>query len=231
MKYLVRRYLLIFAVLVALPVVASAFVAQQDQIAVTIVVNVTPAPVALVPQGAKLDGAGIVAALSIRGHRIFEKEFSGEALHFTPDMVALAVPTAQGAVKVEAEVSPNPKATELYSDQNVVTINGTAGTSVVVPCAYHVIISTTKTYWQLEHGLSNDFAGSFPGTDLANNTHVAAPNATATPFVVYPNNGNKWALIATSAGGKTYCVDLTLTIPLGVAQGAYSSNAVYTLFY
>lgn len=231
MKQLVRRYFLIFAVLAALPVVASAFVSQQEQIAVTIVVNVTPAPTAMLPLGSTHDGSGIVAALSVRGHRFFQQRFSSEAIHFSPDLVAQAVPTAQGAVKVEAEVSPNPNATTLYSDQNVVTINGTAGTTVTVPCAYHVIVDTTKTYWQLEHGLSNDFAGSFPGSDLANNTHVAAPNATATPFVVYANDGGKWALISTSAGAKTYCVDLTLTIPLVVAQGAYSSNAVYTLFY
>lgn len=231
MKQLVRRYFLFFCVLAALPVVASAFVSQQDQIAVTIVVNVTPAPVAMVPQGSKIDGSGIVAALSIRGHRIFEKQFAAQAIHFSPDLVAQAVPTAQGAVKVQAEVSPNPNATTLYSDQNVVSINATAGTSVTVPCAYHVVVDTTKTYWQLSHGLSNDFAGSFPGTDLANNTHVAAPNATATPFVVYADNGGKWALIATSSGPKTYCVDLTLTVPVSVAQGAYSSNAVYTLYY
>ncbi len=231
MKNLVRRYFLIFAVLTVLPVVASAFVSQQDQIGVTIVVNVTPAPAAMLPGRSQADGTGIIAALSVRGHRAFEKAFFAQGVHFSPEMVALAVPTAQGAVKVEAEVSPNPNATTLYSDQNVVTLNATAGTRITVPCAYHVIVDTTKTYWQLEHGLSNDFAGSFPGGDLANNTHVAAPNATSTPFIVYADNGGKWSLIATSAGAKTYCVDLTLTIPVGVAQGAYSSNAVYTLFY
>ncbi|MEO9264008.1 MAG: hypothetical protein ABI282_07920 [Candidatus Baltobacteraceae bacterium] len=231
MKNIARRYFLAFAVLVALPIVASAFVSQQDQISVTVVVNVTPAPVSMLPRGASADGSGIVAQFSVAGHRIFEKEFSAQAIHFAPNLVAQAVPTGQGAVKVQAEVSPNPNATLLYSDQNVVVINATAGTSIVVPCAYHVTVDTKKTYWQLEHGLSNDFASSFPGNDLANNTYVAAPNPTATPFVVFADDGGKWSLIATSAGAKTYCVDLTLKIPVGVAQGAYSSNAIYTLFY
>lgn len=231
MKNFFRRYFVIVGVLAALPIVASAFVSQQEQISVTIVVNVTPAPVAMLPLRTGLDGRAIVADFSIQGHRIFEREFSSEAIHFAPKLVAMAVPTGQGAVKVEAEVSPNPNATTLYSDQNVVTLNATAGTSITVPCAYHVVVDTTKTFWQLEHGLSNDFAGSFPGRDLANNTHLAAPNATSTPFVVYSTDGGKWALIASSSGAKTYCVDLTLTIPIGVAQGAYSSNAVYTLLY
>lgn len=233
-----RRWFVVFGI-VAIGIIvgarALAFITQQDQIAVTIVINVTPAPIpyhpaAIAPAGSSIIGttrqAGIVERMHFRE--------VGSSAHFDGPSLNLgsAVAQSQKAVRVEAEVSPNPMGTLLYSDQTVVTLNATGGTTTRFTCAYHVTVHTTKTYWQLKHGLSNDFSGSlFPGKDLANNTYVSAPNPTATPFAVYADDGGVWATLATSGGIVTYCVDLTLTIPAAVPGGAYSSNAIYTLYY
>jgi hypothetical protein len=109
-------------------------------------------------------------------------------------------------------------------------MNATAGTAVTQPCIYTVTVHTTVTSWTLRQGLSGDFASGFPGTDLANNSYLqgATPQPTSTPFVVYPTS---WTVLASSGGIKTYCVDLTVTVPAAVAGGAYSTNAVYTIYY
>lgn len=237
MKRIHVAFALLFLGVMALafnqPVQAS-FVQQRDQISIAILVNVTPAPVALrtIPTSDQ-SARTIVAHISLRGASpAIERVFEAQSLQFEPGSYEVAQ-TNQKAVKVEAEVSPNPNATLLYSNQNSIVVNAVAGTTVAVPCAYQVTVDTTKTYWQLYDGLSNDFAGSFPGGDLANNTHLsgATPQPTATPFFVYPDNSDRWALRVTSGLQKTYCVDLTLSVPVSVAQGAYSSNAVYTLYY
>ena len=222
----------VVAALVFNPPVQASFIQQQDQIAIAILVNVTPAPVSLNAVPSHTSSARQIAAhLSIRGASpALEHVLQAQNLHFETGSFMVAQAN-QKAVKVEAEVSPNPKATLLYSDQNSVVINATAGTRVVVPCAYHVTIDTTRTYWQLYDGLSNDFAGGFSGGTLANNTYLTTPQPTATPFFVYPDNSNRWALRSTSGLMKTYCVDLTLAVPVSVAQGAYSTNAVYTLYF
>lgn len=234
-----RRWFFLFA-LVAIGVVvgarAIAFISQQDQIAVTIVINVTPAPLPYHPvQNAPTSNAivGTTRQVGIVERLHYRKVGSSE--HFDGPSINLDSTVAQAnqkAVRVEAEVSPNPMGTLLYSNQTLVTLNATGGTTTVFTCPYTVTVHTTKTYWQLKHGLSNDFSGSlFPGRDLANNTYVTTPNATATPFSVYADDGGVWALLATSGGIVTYCVDLTLTIPAAVPGGAYSSNAIYTLYY
>lgn len=214
--------------------VQASFVQQRDQIAISILVNVTPAPIALRVVPTSTQSAQIIVAhISLHGASpAVERAFEAQSLQFEPGSYVVAQ-AIQNAVKVEAEVSPNPNATLLYSNQNSIVINAVAGTSVVVPCAYQVTVDTTQTYWQLDDGLSNDFAGSFLGNNLANNTHLvaASPNPTATPFYVYPDNGDRWVLRETSGLEKTYCVDLTLNVPVSVAQGAYSSNAVYTLYF
>lgn len=193
------------------PVLAS-LVQQRDQIAITIVVNVTPAPVSYARREARGSADEIAVVGSVR-------------------RLVVAQVSAQKAVRVEANVSPNPNATLLYSDQPIVTVNATAGTSVVLPCAYHVNVHTTVNNWQLKHGLSNDLGGGFGGSNIANNSYLAAPNPTSTPFVVYANDGGIWAALQANSGIKTYCVDLTVKVPLAVAGGAYSTNAVYTLYW
>lgn len=206
--------------------VLAVLVKTQDQIAVTIVVNVTPAPVAALPRDGAPDAGMPVAHAALRALG------SGRDVDAAPLSVNVAVNTPQRAVRVEAEVTPNPNATELYSDQPVVTLNGTAGTTVVVPCAYHVTVDkTTAVHWQLEHGLTNDFAPSFPGKNLANNTYVSVPNPTATPFAVYADDRHTWTLVAAGTGMRTYCVDLTVNVPAAAPGGAYSSNAIYTLLF
>lgn len=192
--------------------VLAILVKTQDQIAVTIIVNVTPAPIAAHP------------AIHAWG--------SGRDVDAFAPVLHLAVNTPQHAVRVEANVTPNPNATELYSDQPVVTLNGTAGTVVSVSCAYHVVVDKTSTvHWQLDHGLTNDFAPTFPGRNLANNTYESTPNPTATPFAVYADDGHTWTLVATGTGMRTYCVDLTVNVPAAAAGGTYSANAVYTLLF
>ena len=215
----------LFAVFIALSSVAVAlalFVQQRDQIAVTIIVNVTPAPRMAAYAPTATTASHIRAAFTLDTKR---------AVRADAMSLNRLVAQNQQAVRVEASVQPNPLGTLLVSNQNSVTINATAGTTVVVPCAYTITVNTTVTYWDLYDGLFADFASTFPGKDLANNTYLTTPLATATPFYVYSDNGGTWASVETSAGTKTYCVDLTLTIPISVSGGTYSTNAVYTLYY
>lgn len=203
----------------------AGFTQQRDQIAVAIIVNVTPAPLGMQAPAPSV-AAPLVARLRLR-----------EARGSAPDVDALRNTVAQSAaqhgVKVQAEVTPNPNATLLYTDQQSVILNGTAGTTITQPCAYHVNVHTTITSWTLDDGLSNDFTASFSGTKLANNTYsvAATPHPTATPFVVYADDGNHWALRVSAGSIQSYCVDLTLSIPAAVPGGTYSTNAVYTLYY
>lgn len=238
MKKLSAFLAVLFIVFVAMALVfdqpgQASFVQQQDQIAVAILINVTPAPIVLHSAPAPtIAQQQIVAHLSLRGASpALERAFQAQNLHFISKPFLVA--QNQQSVKVEAEVSPNPKATLLYSNQNSVTINAVGGTAVSLPCAYTVTVDTTRTYWLLYHGLSNDFSGAFLGGDLANNTYIqgTAPQPTSTPFIVYADNGNSWAHLSTNGLKKTYCVDLSLSVPVSIGQGAYSSNAVYTLYF
>ena len=215
----------LFAVFIALSSVAVAvalFVQQRDQIAVTIIVNVTPAPRMAAYAPTATTGSHIRAAFTLDTKR---------ALRVNAISLDRLVAQNQQAVRVEASVQPNPLGTLLVSNQNSVTINATAGTTVVIPCAYTITVNTTITYWDLYDGLFADFASTFPGKDLANNTYLTSPLATATPFYVYSDDGGTWTSVETSGGTRTYCVDLTLTIPISVSGGTYSTNAVYTLYY
>lgn len=225
-----KKFFLAFLVLAVFPVVAQAIIVQQrDQIAVTIVVNVTPNPVGYRagPGGA----AGIVGTLSLHGSGMQKMRFQAEALHFAPGASQVAAGN-QAPLKVEANVSPNPLATLLYSDQNQVTVNATAGGAAVkIACAYHVTVSTAQTYWQLKDGLYSDFSSGFSGASLSRVSYVSVPASSPTPFPVYADNGGVWAALDTNQLSKTYCVDLSLTVPGTVPGGTYSSNAVYTLYY
>jgi hypothetical protein len=205
---------------------------QRDQISVVVLVNVTPAPLTYDP--VKSEGIDRSAGIALR----MQMRARGGGAEGMPnfDIGDNVVAQAQSATRVQAEVSPNPNATLLYYNVPQVTINGTAGTTVVTPaCAYTITVHTTSTIsWTLDDGLSNDFSGAtFPGNSLANNTYIqtATPQPTATPFVVYPNNNNSWFARAKGTGVQTYCVTLTLNIPRAVPGGAYSTNAVYTLYY
>ena len=226
-----RAAFVLFAALAAVVLVggrgnASFVQTQRDQISVYVLVNVTPAPVVYEPSANSESGIDIRMGLRARGSSNFVDALPAQ-------MVAQS--TAQHAVRVQAEVSPNPNATLLYSNTPAVTLNATAGTTVTSPaCVYTVTVHTlSTTSWTLDDGLSNDFSSTFPGKDLANNTYPqgGTPLATATPFIVYPNNNNTWYAREKSTGVQTYCVTLTLTVPSTVPGGAYSTNAVYTLYY
>ena len=207
----------------------SAFVSsQRDQIAVPIIVNVLPYT------GYKPAGVAapmrIAARMALRGR--------GSALYEDAPNFVLgnAVAQAQSAVRVQANVSPNPNATMLYSNQAQVSITQAAGTTAsTASCVYTVTVDTpSTTSWTLDDGLSGDFISSaWPGGDLSNNTYLqgSTPQPAATPFVVYATNNNNWYPKEKSSGMKTYCVTLTLTIPSTVQQGTYSTNAIYTLFF
>jgi hypothetical protein len=236
-----RPFLIAFVCLVAIPAAVLATIQQQrSQISVTITIEVTPDPLAMQRKPAAADTsasiAGITAHLNLDAvGSPSRRRFSAEALSFSSSRM---VAQSQGAVKVEAAVSPNPNGTLLVSNQPGVIIPQTAGTTVVYPCIYTVSVDTTQTSWTLDHGLFSDFAPAlggavYPGKDVGNNTHLssATPRPTATPFQVFANDGGVWASVGTGAGAKTYCVDLTVYIPPTTAQGTYSSNAIYTLFY
>ncbi|HET7814920.1 MAG TPA: hypothetical protein VFL13_11155 [Candidatus Baltobacteraceae bacterium] len=219
-----------FMLLVCAPTIAL-LQSQRAQITVTVVVNVTPNPLAYnsdtipAPPGI---GAPIAArfALRARGSAAAVDSVTGQTLK---DFVAQNV-SVQHALKVQAQVTPNPQGTMLISNQQSVAISGTAGTTVSQSCLYTVTVNTTQSTWTLDDGLSANLASGFPGSDLANNTYLqgATPKPTSTPFVVYPT---AWTAVASSNLSKTYCVDLTVTIPAAVTGGTYSTNAVYTLYY
>jgi hypothetical protein len=242
-----RLAVLVLGLLVAIPVVVSAgFQTQRDQIDITITINVTPAPIALRALPSTGIGAGIVARLSLNPSERPPRAFRAENLVFE---LGNAVAQSQGSVKVEAEISPNPNATMLYGNNcqgnspttgtcSSWTTSQTAGTTQTYPCAYEVVVDTTVSSFTLDDGLYTNFeqsggSGSFAGGDVANNTYVstATPQPTATPFLVYTTDGGQWAKVETGGYMRTYCVDLTVTIPSTTAQGTYSSNAVYTLYY
>jgi hypothetical protein len=223
---------MLFAIVAALNghVDASFMQTQRAQRFVYILVNVTPAPIVYAPSetGGEREIAASMARRA-RGGGIDISRADGEGI-----MIAQATGN-QKAVRVEAAVSPDPTATMLYTNNQTVIMNGTAGTTVTQTCAYTVTVHTTITSWTLYHGLSGEFTGAsgatFPGADLLNNTYITSPNPAPTPFVVYPDNNNQFAVLAKSGGNATYCVDLTLNIPSTVSGGAYSTNAVYTLYY
>lgn len=182
---------------------------QRAQQAIYVVVNVTPAPVVRRPDG---------RALAYDGARF-----------------DLAQATKQNGVPVQANVVPNPTGTLLTTNTGAVTINQQAGTTANYPCFYHVKVTTTVTAWTLYTGLSNDFDVSFNGNTLAWSDYQSptAPVPSPTPqnFVVYGDNNNAWQ--SDRRGGLTFdeCVDLTFSIPASVPGGAYSTNAIYTLYY
>jgi len=198
---------------------------QRDQISVGVLVHVTPAPIVYVPAPAA--PVSIAASVTLRKAKGSEQNVDAFELR-GGDLVAQT--SQQKALKVTAQVTPNPNATLLYSNMPSVTMTGTAGTTITQSCMYTVTVHTTISTWTLREGLSGDFTGSFAGANLANNSYVqgATPQPTSTPFVVYPT---AWSILDTKGGIQTYCVDLTLTIPSSVPGGTYSTNAVYTLYY
>lgn len=188
---------------------------QRAQTAVNIIINVTPGPYGYVPaQNSAIAGA----------HR--DGRGGGDGFKI------IAQASVQHAVPVQANVTPNPTATLFVITPNSATLSATAGgPSVTVTCAFTVKIMTSISLWTVDQGLSNDFSPSFNGANLWNNTYVSVPNPTSTPYIVYPDNNNAWSIMAKSGGTQTYCVDLTVTVPVTVLSGVYTTNAVYTLFY
>lgn len=228
------RIRFVLAALIALAIVlvasqkgSATFVqTQRTQISVFILVNVTPAPLGYAPQAPETNSK-IAVAMRLRARG------SSDAVDVPNVDLTNTVAQAQSAVRVQAEVSPNPNATLLYTNNINVVFTGVAGTTLHQTCAYTVTAQTTQTSWTVYEGLSNDFSGTaFPGKDLANNTYLqtGTPNPAPTAFVVYPDNNNQWSVMAKSGGTQKYCVDLQLTIP-STASGTYSTNAVYTMFY
>ena len=233
----IRTLFVLVAIFAFVPLAVQAFQTQRSQIAVTIIINATPNPLGMLGPPAPASAIAVTARLRGAPPEI-ERRFEAEAqqLHFTPrDSVMIAQTTVQHGVKVEASVAPNPLGTLLYSDQNSVTVNAESGIPTAVSCAYHVTVHTSVTSWTLKHGLSNDFSDgaghTFLGGSVANNSYLATPLPTATPFVVYATDGNIWASLALGSNIETFCVDLTVNMPISTPQGTYSSNAIYTVYY
>lgn len=231
---LVAIGLAVLGIVLTQPVKAT-IATQQAQMSVTIIVNVTPSPLAYVPH--QEPGAGnmpVIASISLdrAAPPALQRAFRAENLKFAPDtsnMIAQA--QVQHGVLVQAEVTPNPKATILTNNApgSTVILNQTVGTTQQWPCVFTVTVDMI-TAWSLEQGITSDFASGFPGKDLANNSYVSTPRPTATPYVVYADDGSEWSLLGSGSAKTTYCVTLTLTIPTGVSGGAYVTNAIYTLF-
>lgn len=211
-----------FMLLIVAPAIAT-LQSQRAQITVTVVVNVTPNPLGY--NGTVPAPAGVGAPISAR--------FALRARGSEPavdNLVAQTSVSVQHGLKVQAQVTPNPQGTMLVSNQQSVQVSGTAGTTVTQSCLYTVTVNTAQTSWTLDDGLSANLASGFPGNDLSNNTYLQSgtPKPAATPFIVYPT---AWTAVAASTLSKTYCIDLSVTIPAAVTGGTYSTNAVYTLYY
>lgn len=194
---------------------------QRAQTSLYVQVNVTPAPLVMAPeQRAPFDFAAQRGKGSAAG-------FDAARLH------GVVIAATQGSVPVQANVQASATGPLLTLSTTALNISQQAGTTQTYPCPFTVAITTSVTSWTLQSGVTADFAGSFPGNDLAYNLYVGSPPSpeTFTAFVVYPKNNNAWANAATSGGNKTYCVDLQVTIPAAVPGGTYSTNAVYTLLY
>jgi hypothetical protein len=235
----------ILALVLAQPVKATIST-QQAQIGFLIIVNVTPSPMptptplllGYASQHAQPTG-GRPSIGTVSLHRItpdLARGFHAESLQFEGGSTLVAQAQVQHSVLVQAEVTPNPKATILYTDVggsggSSVTLNQIAGTTEQYPCAFTVTVDMLTT-WVLDEGISSDFAGDFPGKDLANNTYnsVATPLPTSTPYVVYADDGSVWSQMATGTAKTTYCITLTLTVPGTTPEGTYSTNAIFTLF-
>lgn len=233
-----RKLFVLFAILAFVPIAAQALLqSQRSQIAVTIVINATPNPLGMVGPPAPASAIAVTARLHNAPADV-ERRFEAQAqqLHFVPrDSMVIAQANVQHSVRVEASIAPNPNGTLLYSDQTAVMVSAEAGIATTVTCAYHVTVHTTVTNWSLKHGLATDFADgtgdTFLGGYVRNNSYIAAPNPTSTPFVVYADDGNQWATLQVNSGIQTYCVDLTVNMPIATPQGTYSSNAIYTVYY
>lgn len=200
---------------------------QRAQQYVAITVNVTPGPYGYGPAGS--GHVGEIAYAHKHGRGGGADDALAPTLSAAPRLIAQA--SVQQSVPVQANVSPDPMAGTFAITPNSATLSVQAGNSVTVSCAYQVKIVTTITLWTVDVGLANDFSGSFNGNNLAHNSYLATPKPTATPFIVYPDNNNAWAIMDKNGGNKTYCVDLTLNVPITVLGGVYSTTAVYTLYY
>jgi hypothetical protein len=226
-----QRWLLAFGALTAIlvlwktPSIGGLSIQQRSQQTVYILVNVTGIARNRTPARPVQDDA-IAARFALRAKG---SQPSVDAVAFSGATTLVA--QTQRAVRVEAEVTPNPNATLLVTNQSNITLNGTAGTTITQQCAYTLTSNAvTISSWTIKQGLASDFTTSWPGRNLANNSYLqaATPQPTATPFVVYPS---AWTIMATNGNQKTYCVDLTLTIPSTIPTGAYSTTAVYTIWY
>ncbi|MGC2131369.1 MAG: hypothetical protein WA629_14890 [Candidatus Aquilonibacter sp.] len=235
----------ILALVLTQPVKAT-IASQQQQIGMLIIVVVSPNPLGYVPHQAPAGNAAPAVVSSLSRHRVtpsLARGFQAEGLHFEQGSSTLvAQAQVQHSVLMQAEVTPNPKATILYTQEplgtpaNSVTLNATAGTTTQYPCAFYVIVDMNTT-WSLEEGLASEMTASsggstFPGKDVANNTYIssATPKPTSTPYVVYPDDGKSWSLLGSGTSMTTYCVTLTITVPAETPATTYSDNAIYTLF-
>jgi hypothetical protein len=209
----------------------------QTQVGVTILVDVvapTPTPVAYVPQRAPVEGEQpVIADVSLKRMLPGQRAFRAEAIQFTGNTWTIAQAQVQHSLLVQSEVTPNPKATLLYTNNpSVGPYTITSGTTQVEKCAFEVVVDAAKA-WTLDEGISQDFSAAFPGKDVGNNTYLSAatPKPTATPYIVYADDGNAWSTLSTGGiGMTTYCVDLTITVPAAVTAGPYTTNAVYTIY-
>ncbi|MGA7746332.1 MAG: hypothetical protein WBA06_06640 [Candidatus Aquilonibacter sp.] len=207
---------------------------QQAQIVVNVVVQVVGTPIGYVPHQAPAQGGLTIASALRRAVPSVQRAFNAEGLHFEGDSSTLvAQAQVQHSVLVQAEVTPNPKGTILVTNVPNVTVTAAPGQTVrVTPaCSLTVTVNMT-TAWSLEEGVTSDFASGFPGKDLANDTYKnsATPLPTSTPYIVYADDGSVWSGLGSGTAITTYCVDLTVTVPLTVTDGTYVTNAVYTLF-
>ncbi len=243
----IRPFVFVFLALVAIPMIVEATIQQQrGQIFVNIEIDVTPAPLAMNAAPAKSAFNTIVTRATLTEVK-HVRSFSAEALSFVPGSLVAQTAGQQKSVRVDAEISPNPNATLLTSNNcqgsqpqpgscNHVAIPVTAGQTTTVICAYQISVTTTQTSWTLDHGLFTNWeslagAVAFPGGDVKNSTYYASPGPAYTPFVVFTSDGGVWASVGTGSLSKTYCVNLEITVPATVAQGSYYSNATYTLLY
>jgi hypothetical protein len=214
----------ILAALVALAFVAlpqpswALFQQQRAQRAITIVVNVQPG----IAYRSLLRGLALVSPLG----------------WFLPAGTLIAA--NQGSVKVNANVISDPNAGLLVLNNTQYTITQTAGTTATYACAFTVQANTTTltsppTTWTLQDGFASDFGAGFSANQMSwagYQTPGSPPSPESfTQFINYYTNNKAWQLFKTGSGNMTFCVDLQLVLPAGLAPGQYSATAIYSLYY
>ena len=219
---------------------ADALTVQKayKEVAITIVVTPSPAPVGYLPLQPRAAGAPatariarLVADLDAGLRRIA----SGPTWWDVAPGAMIAQATAQPPpVPVQFNAKPDPNAAYLKVIQHTGTINAPYGTTVV-PCAFELYTFWTKTYTLTDwgYGTVRSGTGTFPIEDYPTASYLAwaVPDFSPT-LTAYANQGGpgqtSWQ--GTAGQAQQHCVDLSLVVPASLPAGTYFAVMQYNMY-